>query len=269
MCITSEPWLVSLHTNTIKSPGKMEFPIRVGEAELVGAAGPTPREIKYLSNIDDQMSLRHHLPFVHFFGPNHSTTRDPSGLIKLALSRTLVYYYPLSGRLRISSSDEGKLVVDCCDEGVMFREADADISLEKLMRVEGGLKPPFPQWESLLVDDVWGNDLIVGSPLLRIQNFSESHGLASLVYDNLKVTRLSCGGFVLAYTLNHCACDTNGALQFMKTIAEFCCDDPQRKTPSTLPSWGREILKPRSPPIISFRHPEYNNLDDETPGNSV
>ncbi|KAK9091664.1 hypothetical protein Sjap_024841 [Stephania japonica] len=224
----------------------MEFSICVREAELVRAAGPTPQEIKYLSNIDDQMSLRHHIPFVHFFAPKPgSTTKDPCGLIKMALSRTLMYYYPLSGRLRSSSSsgNEGKLVVDCCDEGVMFREADADITLEKLMMVEGGLKPPFPQWERLLVDDLWGNDLIIDSPLLRIQ-----------------VTRLSCGGFVLAYTLNHCACDTNGALQFIKTIAEFCCD-PHRKAPSIVPSWGREILKPRSPPIISFRHLEYNLND--------
>ncbi|KAK9115336.1 hypothetical protein Syun_022133 [Stephania yunnanensis] len=61
-----------------------------------------------------------------------------------------------AGKLR--NGEKGKLAVDCCGEGVIFREADANVTLEELQRIRnGGLKPPFPQWEKLLVDDVWGD----------------------------------------------------------------------------------------------------------------
>ncbi|CAB4304154.1 unnamed protein product [Prunus armeniaca] len=100
--------------------------------------------------------------------------------------------------------------------------------------------PPFPQWESLLVDDLWGSVLITDSPLLRMQ-----------------VTRLACGGFVLAYTLNHCICDAYGACILIKAISEFCLN-PTQVAPSLLSAWGRQALHPRSPPTISFPHHEYD-----------
>lgn len=146
------------------------FPVHISQPELVRPETSTPREFKYLSNIDDQIGLRNHIPFVHFYPPNPSykdLVNDPAALIKQALSKVLVYYYPVAGRLR--NSDNGKLVVDCCDEGVVFREADADITMAELRRVNGGLKPPFPMWDQLLVDDIWGSYHIVDAPLLRIQ----------------------------------------------------------------------------------------------------
>lgn len=73
------------------------------------------------------------------------------------------------------------------------------------------------------------------------------------------MTRLACGGFVLAYTFNHCICDAYGAYLFMTALYEFCLN-PNRQSPSRLPSWGREILKPRTPPILSYPHPEYDVL---------
>lgn len=67
----------------------------------------------------------------------------------------------------------------------------------------------------------------------------------------MQVTRLACGGFILAYTFNHCICDAYGAYQFITVVSEFC-KDPNRRAPSTLRSWERETLRPRSPPIISY-----------------
>ncbi|KAK9115340.1 hypothetical protein Syun_022137 [Stephania yunnanensis] len=221
------------------------FSVNVGEAQLVPPATPTPRELKSLSKVDAQVCLRHHIPFVHFYPPSKSkSSRDPVGVIKMALSRALVHYYPLAGRLRNEGMD-GKLVVDCCGEGVIFREANADITLEKLRRINGDLRPPFPQWERFLVDDVWGGNFITDSPLLRMQ-----------------VTRLACGGFVLAYTCNHCACDTYGAFQFITAVSEFS-RDPHRKDPSILPSWGREALSSRSPSTRSMlSHREELHIAD-------
>ncbi|KAK9115342.1 hypothetical protein Syun_022139 [Stephania yunnanensis] len=221
------------------------FSVNVGEARLVPPATPTPQEFKSLSKVDAQVCIRHHIPFVHFYPPSRSSSsRDPVEVIKMALSRALVHYYPLAGRLRNEGMD-GKLVVDCCGEGVIFREANADITLEKLRRINGDLRPPFPLWERFLVDDVWGGNFITDSPLLRMQ-----------------VTRLACGGFVLAYTCNHCACDTYGAFQFITAVSDFS-RDPHRKDPSILPSWGREALSSRSPSTRSMlSHREELHIAD-------
>ncbi|KAF3444343.1 hypothetical protein FNV43_RR14034 [Rhamnella rubrinervis] len=184
----------------------LNFTVEVGAPELIRPEKSTPREFKYLSNIDDQTGLRNHIPFVHFLPPNVAMhNNDPVVMIKQALSKVLVFYYPVAGRLR--NADKGKLVVDCCGEGVIFRGGNADITLKELCNIvdDDGLKPPFPEWDKLLVDDIWGSNFITDSPLLRMQ-----------------VTELSCGGFVLAYTFNHCICDAYGAYQFIKAVSEFC-----------------------------------------------
>jgi hypothetical protein len=41
--------------------------------------------------------------------------KDPIKVLKHALSQTLVYYYPLAGRIREGA--RGKLMVDCTGEG--------------------------------------------------------------------------------------------------------------------------------------------------------
>ncbi|KAL6006895.1 hypothetical protein ACLOJK_032391 [Asimina triloba] len=220
------------------APSKLNFPVQVNRAELVKPHTSTPREFKYLSNIDDQMGLRNHIPFIHFYPGIGCGKEDPVHIVREAVSRALVPYYPIAGRLR--NADKGKLVVDCCGQGVIFREANAGITLAELRKVQGGLKPPFPGWDQFLCDDIWGSYSVVDSPLLRIQ-----------------VTRLACCGFALAYTFNHCICDAYGALQFVTAVSEFA-RNPQVNAPSILPAWGREILAPRSPPRFSHPHPEYD-----------
>lgn len=70
------------------------------------------------------------------------------------------------------------------------------------------------------------------------------------------MTRFSCGGFVLAYSFNHCACDAAGALQFITALAEFT-RNPHLSKPSVIPVWSRESLIPRNPSRVSFSHSEY------------
>lgn len=107
-------------------------------AVLVAPSLPTPKGLLYLSNLDDQPTLRFHIPIVQFHRSDPSKKGDdPARVIREGLAKVLVFYYPFAGRLR--DAPFGKLVVDCASEGMLFVEADADVSEEF-----GDLHPPFP-----------------------------------------------------------------------------------------------------------------------------
>nr|AJP06254.1 CHAT4 [Pinus tabuliformis] len=201
---------------------------------------PTPRQSLDLSNIDDQRGLRYHIPKLLFYRSDSDSSKkknekDPVKVVKEALAKVLVHYYPFAGRLR--NADNGKLTVECTGEGVLFVEADADISLEDF----GDLYPPIPRGDEF-INNVPGSENITDSPLLLVQ-----------------VTRLRCGGFVLGLRSNHCMSDGVGIAQFIKAMAEMARG---AASPVVPPVWNREILRPREKPIVEFPHPEY---DQPTP----
>ncbi|KAJ0084992.1 hypothetical protein Patl1_29402 [Pistacia atlantica] len=94
--------------------------------------------------------------------------KDPVKVIREALSKALVFYYPFAGRLR--EGDNRKLLVDCNGEGILFVEADANVSLDQL---GPEIQPPFICLDELLYV-VPGSDGIIGCPLLSIQNVEDS-----------------------------------------------------------------------------------------------
>ncbi|MED6136409.1 hypothetical protein PIB30_055907 [Stylosanthes scabra] len=216
------------------SSPSMVFKVRRNPTELVAPAGPTPHELKLLSDIDDQQGLRIYYSAVQFFPYSSSMAgKDPIPVIRQALSKVLVLYYPLAGRLRKGPS--GKLMVDCTAEGVLFIEADADVTLDHF---GVDLLPPFPCFDELLHHVPSSNDGIINSPLLLIQ-----------------VTRLKCGGFIFAIRVNHTMCDAIGITQFIKAVAEIA---QGASKPSIMPVWCRDLLCARDPPTVTSLHPEYH-----------
>ncbi|XVF30601.1 hypothetical protein REPUB_Repub16aG0072400 [Reevesia pubescens] len=211
------------------------FTVRRCEPELVAPAKPTPHEYKLLSDIDDQESLRFQIPGIQFYQYNPTMEgKDPAKVIREALAKTLVFYYPFAGRLK--ERVNGKLMVDCTGEGVLFIEADADVTLEQF---GDALQPPFPCFDELLYD-VTGSEGMVNCPLLLIQ-----------------VTRLKCGGFIFAGRVNHVMSDGPGLKQFMYTLAKMARDE----VPSITPVWERHLLDARDPPRVTFTHHEYDEVE--------
>ncbi|KAJ4951315.1 hypothetical protein NE237_028147 [Protea cynaroides] len=211
------------------------FTVRRREPELVAPAKPTPHEFKFLSNIDDQQTLRFQIPVIQIY-QNEPAMRgqDPVKVIRKAIAETLVFYYPFAGRLR--KGPGRKLVVDCTGEGIMFIEADASVRLEQF---GDALQPPFPCLDELLYD-VPGSSAILGCPLLLIQ-----------------VTRLMCGGFIFALRLNHTMSDASGLVQFMSAVGEIARG---AQMPSVSPVWERVLFQPRDPPRVTFLHREYDEM---------
>ncbi|KAF7846391.1 hypothetical protein BT93_L4470 [Corymbia citriodora subsp. variegata] len=143
------------------------FKVRRCEAELVRPARPTPRERKRLSDVDNQEGLRFQIPVIQFYRCDGSSC-DPVQAIREGLAQALVFYYPFAGRLR--ELPGRKLVVDCNEEGVMFVESDADVTLDQF---GDALQPPFPCLEELLFD-VPSSSAVLDAPLLLIQVLHES-----------------------------------------------------------------------------------------------
>ncbi|KAL0330982.1 UNVERIFIED_CONTAM: Methanol O-anthraniloyltransferase [Sesamum angustifolium] len=208
------------------------FTVTPKEPELIVPAQPTPHEIKAVSDLDDQESLRCHYPMIMFYKSKPSMEGlNPVKIIREALAETLVYYYPYAGRL--IEWPDNKFMVDCTAEGVVFVEADASVGIDQL----GDTVQPSCPYPELLVSDVPGSDGMIGCPLMLVQ-----------------VTRFKCGGFVLAIRFNHVISDALGSLQFVTTMSEMAKGAP---TPSILPVWKRELLTARNPPHVTHAHPEY------------
>ncbi|XP_027067990.1 benzyl alcohol O-benzoyltransferase-like [Coffea arabica] len=231
----------SASSNSKKS---LTFRVTRQKPELVRPAKSTPREFKLLSDIDDQEGLRTQLPAIHFYHNHNNDPRingtrrrlDPVKVIREAIAKALVFYYPFAGRLR--EGPGRKLMVECTGEGVLFIEADADVTLEQF---GDALQPPFPCLDELLYD-VPHSGGILHCPLLLIQ-----------------VTRLRCGGFIFAYRLNHTMADGAGVSQFMNEVGEIARG---ASAPSIQPVWQRELLNARDPPRVTCTHHEYDQVAD-------
>eukprot|EP00253_Pinus_taeda_P010517 PITA_10517 len=201
---------------------------------LVTPNRPTPTQPLYLTNLDDSFSSRVYVDSLLFYPPvrpeismnsNGKNDQDPVEVIGEALAKILVDYYPFAGRLRNAPKGKGKLIIDCTGEGVLFVEADADVSLEDL----GDLSPPIPRAFEF------------------INNAPESYSLRNSPLLLCQVTRLKCGGFILGLHFSHCIADGAGIAQFVMGLSEIARG---AATPTVPPVWKREILRPRAQPTV-------------------
>lgn len=161
--------MLPIQHKLVLQTSSLDFTVRRNPPELVAPANPTPRELKLLSGIDDQHGLRYQLPFVQFYRYQPAMAgKDPVQVIRKALAKTLVFYYRFAGRLR--EGPNGKLTVDCDEEGVLFIEADADVAIEQF---GDNFMPPFPFFDEILYN-VPGSDGIIECPLVLIQVISRT-----------------------------------------------------------------------------------------------
>ncbi|KAK1398401.1 spermidine coumaroyl-CoA acyltransferase-like [Heracleum sosnowskyi] len=181
---------------------------------LVKPAEHTPSEVLSLSTMDNDPNIELLCQTVYVYKTNNNTNLDPALVMKEALSKVLVYYYPLAGKLK---REDGKLRITCNADGVPFLEACTDCELSSLQYLDG-------------IDTETAQLLAFDWP-------SESEcGYHPLV---LSVTKFSCGGFTIGMGLSHSVCDGFGAAQFYKAMAELASG---KSEPTVKPVWERERL---------------------------
>ncbi|TKY47222.1 Spermidine coumaroyl CoA acyltransferase [Spatholobus suberectus] len=185
---------------------------------IVKPSKPTPSDLLSLSTIDSDPVLNILCHTIYVYQANLDSPNgqlDPAHVIKEALSKVLVYYYPLAGK--IVTLDDGKLGINCNADGVPFLEASANCELSSLHYLEG-------------IDVPTAQKLVFDNPS---QDKNSHHPLA------FKVTKFLCGGFTIGMGLSHSVCDGFGASQFFRALAELACE---KREPSVKPVWERERL---------------------------
>ncbi|KAG6686175.1 hypothetical protein I3842_11G004200 [Carya illinoinensis] len=207
--------------------------VKQKEPSLVPPAEETEKGLYFLSNFDQTSYV---VRTVYCFKSEDKGNEDAVKVIKDALSKVLVHYYPLAGRLSVNS--EGRLMVDCTGEGAVFVEANADGTVEE-------------------IGDITKHDPVT---------------LGKLVYDNIpaakeileihpmlaQVTKFKCGGFVLGLCMSHCMFDGISAMEFVNSWGETA-----RGLSLNIPPFlDRSILKSRNPPKIESQHHEFAKIED-------
>ncbi|XP_042480204.1 omega-hydroxypalmitate O-feruloyl transferase-like isoform X2 [Macadamia integrifolia] len=211
----------------------IEIGVNQGEPTLVPPAEETKKGLYFLSNLDQNIAVI--VRTIYCFKSDEKGNEQASQIIKDALAKVLVHYYPLAGRLTISS--EGKLIVDCTGDGAVFVDAKANCTMEQI----GDITKPDPATLSKLVYDIPGAKNILEIPPLVAQ-----------------VTKFECGGFVLGLSLNHCMFDGIGAMEFVNSWGETA-----RGLQLSVPPYiDRGILKARDQPKIEFPHNEFAEIED-------
>lgn len=134
--------------------------INVRRSTMVQPAEPTPRRQLWNSNLD-LVVPRFHTPSVYFYRPDGSADFFDAAVMRDALARALVLFYPMAGRL--GRDEDGRIEIDCNGQGVLFVEADTGASVDDF----GDFAPTMELKQ--LIPKVDYTDDISAFPLLVLQ----------------------------------------------------------------------------------------------------
>lgn len=103
--------------------------VNTKESIIVRLVQEMPKQSLWLSNMD-LLHPRYYLPTVYLYKPNGSANFFEATMLKEALGRVLVPFYPVAGRL--ARDENGRIEINCNEEGVFFVVADTDSTTEEL-----------------------------------------------------------------------------------------------------------------------------------------
>ncbi|OIT20350.1 PREDICTED: omega-hydroxypalmitate O-feruloyl transferase [Nicotiana attenuata] len=220
----------------------MSSSVFVKEADLITPSEPTPIQILPLSALDSQLFLRFTIEYLLVYKPSrHGLDKAATvNRVKSALSRALVPYYPLAGRVRARTNGSGLEVV-CRAQGAAFLQAVSDQTASEFETAPRHKT----QWRKLLSLQV--ADVLKGAPPLVVQ-----------------LTWLSDGSATLAVGFNHCLCDGIGSAEFLNLFAELATGKQKLTDLKSKPVWDRCLMDPKSYKYKSStsHHPEFKKVAD-------
>ena len=101
--------------------------ITAKNSQMVRPAVPTPQRDVWTSNVDLTV-MRRLASTVYYYRPNGSgsSTFFSMDVLKNALSKVLVPFYPIAGRLKKDTHEHGRILINCNAEGALLVEAVTD-----------------------------------------------------------------------------------------------------------------------------------------------
>ncbi|XP_071711491.1 shikimate O-hydroxycinnamoyltransferase-like [Rutidosis leptorrhynchoides] len=201
--------------------------ITIRKSTMVKPAKETPKTRLWSSNLD-MVAPNVHTPSVFIYRSNGSPNFFDAKVMKESLSRTLVAFYPMAGR--VIEDEHGRIEIDCQGQGVLFVEAESKGVLEDL-----GDFAPTSDFNKLI-------------PVVDYSLPTESNPILVL-----QVTHFKCGGVVLGVGMQHYAADGTTGVHFLNTWSDMA-----RGLHIALPPFiDRTLLRARDPPQPAFKHVEY------------
>ncbi|XP_050226833.1 spermidine hydroxycinnamoyl transferase-like [Mercurialis annua] len=183
----------------------------------------------------DQVGTLTHVPTIYFYKPSPDWLMQSDAILTTlvdSLSRVLVPFHPLAGRLRFASNT--RLELDCNDMGVEFREAESQSKLEDFGDLSQCLA-----YEYL------------------IPNVDYTLPLHELPIMLAQLTKFQCGGVCLGLTICHVVADGQSALHFLSEWARIARGEPL----GLAPFLDRNVLRVGDPLMESpvFDHEEFQH----------
>ncbi|KAL7193504.1 hypothetical protein ACSBR2_025171 [Camellia fascicularis] len=197
---------------------------------MVKPTKETPTGLMYLSEFDHLISIIH-APTVYFYQPfGELTLNSVIHTLKDSLSKALVIFYPLAGRLQRIA--RGRLQINCNSMGAQFLEAESEAKIDDF----GDFCPSSKT--RALIPSVDYDRPIHELPMLLVQ-----------------VTKFSCGGFSLGLSISHILVGGECAGHFISEWARIA----RGEKPENFPFLDRTILQLEDPlPTTSFDISDFN-----------
>lgn len=136
--------------------------VEIKESALVPPAQVLPVERLWISNMD-LMHVRNYRHTVYLYKPNGSSSNFfEAKVLKESLSKALVPFYPVAGRL--AKDENGRIEINCNGDGVLFVEAETESTTTEL----GDFMPSLELQQLIpTLGNLSGE--IFSHPLLRLQ----------------------------------------------------------------------------------------------------
>ncbi|XP_019438014.1 PREDICTED: omega-hydroxypalmitate O-feruloyl transferase [Lupinus angustifolius] len=213
-------------------PLPQDLKVTIHKTSMIFPSKRTEKKSLFLSNIDKVLNFD--VETVHFFVANKDfPTKIVAEKFKKALEDALVVYDFLAGRLKVNS-ETNRLEIDCNAEGAGFVEASSEYKLNQI------------------------GDLVYPNPAFRQFVHKNKHFLkpGDVPLCVFQFTSLKCGGFVIGISTSHTTFDGLSFKIFLDNIAALAANKPL----AVIPFHDRQLLAARSPPRVTFSHPELINL---------
>ncbi|XP_010045742.2 omega-hydroxypalmitate O-feruloyl transferase [Eucalyptus grandis] len=211
--------------------------VRKFEPVMVHPESEIPNGFYFLSSLDQA------IPFTVKTIYRYEKGSDIVGdVLRQALSKVLVHYYPFTGSMAMSP--EGGFIVELTKKGVPFVEAEADCSMNML----GDIRVPDPDVTNKLIYSDPKAKTIFETPLLTAQ-----------------VTKFKCGGFTLGVGMYHSLVDGVSGMNFVNSWAQIARGKPV----TTVPFHDRTRLKSRVPPQIKYPYDDFVQIADASDTESL